>query len=205
LKQKHFIDSHKGATAFAILGLMAFFDQWENTTAWIYLALHGSYGMMWVLKSRIFPDRSWERRTGLPYGLFIWAALSLYWIAPYLITAQGIQAPLWWICVCVSMYALGVFMHFGSDMQKHTSLALRPGLITTGLWARCRNPNYFGELLIYLGFGLLPMHWAPVTALFAMVLALWVPNMRRKDKSLSRYPEFAAYKKQSTLFIPFVI
>ncbi len=36
MKQKHFIDSHKCATAPAVLLLMAFYHQWENPTAWIY-------------------------------------------------------------------------------------------------------------------------------------------------------------------------
>ena len=57
MKQKHFIDSHKGATAPAVLLLIWYFGQWENATAWIYLAIHGTYGIMWVLKSTIFPDK----------------------------------------------------------------------------------------------------------------------------------------------------
>jgi len=60
MKQKHFINSHKGATAPAVFLLIWYFGQWENTTALIYLALHGSYGIMWVLKSAIFPDKTWE-------------------------------------------------------------------------------------------------------------------------------------------------
>lgn len=89
-------------------------------------------------------------------------------------------------------------------MQKHVQLSLRPGLITTGMFARCRNPNYFGELLIYLGFASLARHWAPLAALGLFVIAIWIPNMLKKDRSLARYPEFAAYKKRSALFIPFL-
>jgi hypothetical protein len=33
----------------------------------------------------------------------------------------------------------------------------------------------------------------------------WPPNMRRKDRSLSRYPEFEAYRQRTKLFIPFVL
>lgn len=205
MKQKHFIDSHKGVTFLAVLGLMHHYDQWDNPTAWIYLALHGTYGILWVIKSQIFGDRNWEKPTGLPFGLTIWFALTLYWLAPWILCSQAIQAPLWWLCICTSLFAFGVFLHFASDMHKATELRLKKGLITTGLWSRCRNPNYFGELLIYLGFGMIPMHWAPLCALGAMVLFYWVPNMRRKDASLSRYPEFAAYKARSKLFIPFVI
>ena len=46
MKQKHFIDSHKGATAIAVLGMMAYYDQWENHTLWVYLATHGLYGLL---------------------------------------------------------------------------------------------------------------------------------------------------------------
>lgn len=205
MKQKHFIDSHKAVTCIAVLILMAVYREWSNPTAWVYLALHGTYGILWVLKSRIMPDKSWEQETGLGYGLVIWGGLTLYWVAPWLLTSRGVQAPAWYLGICVSLYALGVFWHFASDMQKHTSLKLRPGrLITDGMFARCRNPNYLGELLIYLGFGLLAMHWVPMVILVLFVAIVWVPNMLRKERSLSRYPEFEAYKRQSKMFIPFL-
>ena len=151
VKQKYFIDSHKAVTPLAILAMMAIYGQWDNPTAWVYLGLHGSYGILWVLKSRIFGDRQWEQPTGWGYGLVIWAGLTLYWIAPWLITSRDVHAPPWLLGLSVFVYAVGVFLHFAADMQKHTALALRPGqLITTGLFARTRNPNYLGELLIYL-------------------------------------------------------
>ena len=87
-------------------------------------------------------------------------------------------------------------------MQKHMKLSLAPGLITDGLWSRVRNPNYLGELLIYAGFSALAMHWAPFVVLALFVAVIWIPNMLRKDKSLSRYPKFAEWKKRSWLFIP---
>ena len=204
MKQKHFIDTHKGATALAVLGLMHHFNQWDNPTAWVYLALHGSYGMLWILKSNIFGDRNWEKPTSLGYGLLIWASLTLYWTAPYIICSRSLEMPLPWLAACTSVFTFGVFMHFASDMQKHATLSLQPGLISTGLWARLRNPNYFGELLIYLGFVAIPMHWLPLTALAVMVLGYWVPNMIAKDKSLSRHPGFADYKARSWRFIPLV-
>ena len=112
--------------------------------------------------------------------------------------------PYWWLALCMCSYIVGVFLHFASDMQKYTALSLKPGLITSGLWSRIRNPNYFGELLIYLGFVAIPMHWLPLSALGLMIVFYWVPNMLRKDKSLSRYPEWNAYKQRSWCFIPLV-
>jgi hypothetical protein len=46
------------------------------------------------------------------------------------------------------------------------------------------------------------MHPLPLLALALFVAFVWLPNMRRKDASLSRYPEFAAYRARSKLFIP---
>ena len=205
MKQKHFIDSHKAVTGLFVLALMALYDQWQNPTAWVYLALHGTYGILWVLKSHIFPDKSWEQPATWRYALIAWGGLSVYWVAPWLLTSRGVQAPPWYLAVCISMFTFGVFLHFASDMQKYMWLRLAPGkLLTDGLWSRVRNPNYLGELLIYLGFGLLAMHWLPVLLLAAFVAVYWLPNMRRKDRSLARYPEFTAYQARTKLLIPWI-
>ena len=88
IKQKHFIDFHKGVTPLFIIILLTFFQQWDNLVALIYLALHGTYGILWITKSYIYPDKQWENKTSILYGLFIWGGLSLYWISPYLITTN---------------------------------------------------------------------------------------------------------------------
>ena len=205
MKQKHFIDIHKGATAPMVFILIWYFHQWENTTAWIYLALHGSYGIMWVLKSMIFPDKTWEAKCSIWYGLYIWGGLTLYWISPFIIMSTPVYNSPMYLGLMVAIFAMGIFFHYAADMQKHAYLKLKPGeLITDGLMSRCRNTNYFGELLIYLSFALLSRHWIPIVVLVSFMIIIWIPNMRRKDKSLSRYPEYAEYKKRSSLMIPFI-
>ena len=39
-------------------------------------------------------------------------------------------------------------------MQKYVQLKIHPGLITTEMFARVRNPNYFGELLEWTGWAI---------------------------------------------------
>jgi steroid 5-alpha reductase family enzyme len=205
MKRRFLIDTHKGATGPVILLLIGIYHQWQNPTASVYLALHGTYGILWVLKSRIFPDKSWDRKASRFDVVYFWGGMSLYWVAPWLLVSRGVVAPPWYTAICISMYTVGVFLHFAADMQKYVSLQLEPGhLITSGLVARCRNVNYFGELLIYLGFGLLAMHWIPVLILALVLAVVWLPNMVRKDRSLARYPEFEAYRRRSALFIPFL-
>src|SRR6188768_741686 len=118
-KQKYFLNAHKGITFLAVLAMMLWFHRWDNVAAWIYLALHGTYGILWFSKSMIFPDKQWEIDKGLGYGFFILFGLTLYWIAPFIIISQNVQPPLWLISLTVSMNILGVFFHFAADMQKY--------------------------------------------------------------------------------------
>lgn len=92
--------------------------------------------------------------------------------------------------------------HYCSDAQKYYVLNIRPGLITDGFFSRCRNPNYLGELMIYLPFAMLSMHWAPFCVVLFFFLAAFWPNMKKKDKSLSRYPEFESYKQRTFMLFP---
>ena len=71
MKQKYFIDFHKGITLFFILFLINWYSAYDNITIWVYLGLHGTYGVLWVIKSMVFPDKAWEVKTGFFYGLFI--------------------------------------------------------------------------------------------------------------------------------------
>ena len=207
MKQKHFIDFHKGITFLYILGLMYFYSAFDNVAIWVYLGLHGTYGVLWVMKSMIFPDKSWEEDTGLIYGLVILIGLSLYWISPWIIVSgyftngQMVVIPNWLISVVIFSFGSGVFLHFSSDMQKYTTLKLNPGqLITDGLFQKSRNMNYVGEFLIYLSFSLLSMHLLPILILAVFISAVWVPNMIKKDSSLSRYEGFAEYKRKTRIF-----
>ena len=93
-----------------------------------------------------------------------------------------VVVPLWLISLCLSLFGIGVFLHFSSDMQKYTALKLNPGhLIMDGLFNKSRNMNYFGEFLIYLSFALLSLHWIQMIILLLFILVIWVHNMFKKD------------------------
>ena len=183
MKLKHFIDIHKGLNSIFILFLMYFYNSWDNLIAWLYLALHGTYGVLWITKSRFFPDKQWENKTSILYGLTIWFGLSLYWISPYILTSGTNFFPILnepnyiFYASCIIMYIVGVFLHFTSDMQKHIYLKLNPGnLITDLMFARIRNTNYLGEFFIYMGFTLLACDWLPLIALLLFICFIWIPN-----------------------------
>merc|ERR1712183_422606 len=148
-----------------------------------------------------FPDNNWEKPIGVQ-GIVVWLILSPFWISTWYIASENYEAPAWLLGLSLSLFVVGMFYHFVSDMQKTTTLNLRKGLITTGLWARTRNPNYFGEFLVYLGFSLLACHWVTFIGFAFLIYVVWIPNMKKKDASPSRYPEFEDYKNQSGIFFP---
>jgi len=201
MKMKRPIDLHKGLTAPVVLSMMYAFDNF-TLGPWVYLALHGTYGVMWVLKSKTFPDPSWEVEVPLWKGIGIFLSLLLYWAAPLLLVSGGEVPPPWLVCAVVAVNALGTCLHFGSDAQKYFVLKAQRGLITDGFFARTRNPNYLGEILIYGSFAALSMHWIPwlVCALFWG--CVFVPNMLKKDRSMSRYDEWNDYTLRSGLLLP---
>ncbi|MCA4897304.1 MAG: methyltransferase family protein [Bacteroidota bacterium] len=201
MKLKHPINFHKGMTGLVVAAMMIYFQNF-SIGAWVYLALHGSYGLMWVLKGEVFPDRQWEQRSSLAYGVFVFFILGLYWIAPFLLISRFAEPPHFVIALSIALNLVGFALHFGSDAQKYFTLKYRPGLITDGFFARTRNPNYLGELMIYLGFAMLSMHWIGYIGIVAFFVGAFIPNMIKKDKSLSRFAEFAEYKKKSGLFLP---
>ena len=201
MQLRHVINLHKGLTPLVVLGLMAAYGNF-GSGPWLYLALHGTYGLLWLLKDRMFPDRQWEQTVGWPLALGVFLALGLYWLAPCLLITSGAVPPPPLAAAATALCLTGVFLHYGADAQKHFTLQQRPGLIDEGFFARCRNPNYLGEILIYLSFAVLAMHLLPYLVLAGFALGLFLPNMRRKDESLARHPGFEAWKRRSGLLLP---
>ncbi len=201
MKIKHAINLHKGLTAFVVLGMMFVYQNFA-IAPWIYLALHGTYGFLWLLKDRIYPDKQWEEEVSIPMGIGTFVVLFSYWVAPWLLIHSGVTVPVGAIAGAVFLNIFGVFLHYTSDAQKYYTLKYQKGLISEGFFARCRNTNYLGEILIYGSFALLSWHWIPFAIVGAFVALIFVPNMRKKDQSLSRYPEFGAYRDRSGLILP---
>lgn len=213
------IDLHKGLTGPFVLGLMLAFDAF-TLPAWIYLALHGSYGVAWVIKDRTIPDRRWQRRVRWPGAAAAWSFLSLYWVAPVLLvlgTAGALPLGDWEpatppvLTAAIVSYALGLTLMIGADAQKNLALSDpaagrgrrdEDGLIDTGFFARTRHPNYLGEILIYGAFALAVSHWLPWAILAAIWLLMFVPNMLAIEDSLSRYPGYREWRERTGFLLP---
>jgi len=56
------------------------------------------------------------------------------------------------IFVCIFLFGIGNTLMMCADCQKYYTLQLKKGLITNGFFKRTRNPNFLGEMMIYLSF-----------------------------------------------------
>ena len=201
MKLNQIINLHKGLTLFVVLGMMYIYDNF-SISSWVYLSLHGTYGVLWLLKERIFPDPYFKDEFNNITALIGFIFLGSYWVAPFLLISSRAIVPNSLIALCISINIFGVFLHFASDAQKYFSLKVKKELIKDGFFKRIRNTNYLGEVLIYLSFSILSMSYIPFIILGTFFFLIFIPRMLKKDKSLSKYKDFNEYKNKSGLIFP---
>ena len=203
IKARYVINSHKATTIPFVIGLMFYYDNF-GVGPYVYLALHGTYCSLWLMKEYHFPDKIWNTVLSPALAVLLYLTLGpfTYWIAPFLLIRSGIQPSPAVLGLAISLNMLGIFFHFCADCQKYFTLKYHKGLIQEGLFSQSRNINYLGEILIYLGFNIVSQHWPPFVCQAAYIIFLFYPSMRKKDQSLSKYEDFKNYQAKTWLLLP---
>ena len=200
LKLRYLINFQKGATFLFVLFLMRHYNNY-SFGAFLYLALHGSYGIFWLLKDYVFGDRSFDRPCTIASIIGCIGLLGGYWYIPYMqISGQGINNPsVYRALTAILMYVFGVNVMLLSDCQKFFTLKYKKGLISEGMFYVNRNPNYFGEILLYASFAVLVGKWTPWIILGTVWLVVFNLNMYLKDEtSLKKKEGWQEYSKRSS-------
>lgn len=144
------INIHKALVIPVILGLMWNYGDWR-TEAYVYLALHGTYSLLWLMKQSYYPDPRFAQKLPVWIGLLtVFLPLAGYYLTPYLLISRHVTLRPYVFAIVIFLYTIGIFFHHVSDAQKFFTLRERKGLIEDGLFTGTRNPNYLGEILIYL-------------------------------------------------------
>ena len=196
---------------FFFLGFLMWYYQNYSATAWIYMALQGSYGLIWFIKDMNFPDSAWQRKITIAGGINAFlGVLGWYWVFGWLLIS-GVSTPTYplpdgaWYALCITLCMLGCAIMVAADAQKYFTLRLQPGLITDGMHRYVRHPNYLGEMMIYGSFALMVWHWLPFLVLAWVWGGIFAVNMIIKEASLSRYGEWAEYRKRSYWLVPGIL
>lgn len=127
------------------------------------------------------------------------------------------REPLGWVAwLGALVWATGFAIEVAADTQKSrfkANPANKGKFINTGLWARSRHPNYFGEIVLWLGVAIIALpvlqgwQWvALISPLFVTILLTRVSGVpmleRRADERWGGQPDYEQYKKETPVLIP---
>ena len=89
-----------------------------STGIWMYFVLHGSYGILWLMKDMIFPDKTFQRNANIFGAILSWAmVLGPYWIGGFIMASRNSwqEPPIGRIVLVCWVYIIGAFLMLGSD------------------------------------------------------------------------------------------
>lgn len=118
-----FVNMQKAGTLFFMLFLMIYYKNF-SLGAWTYVALHGSYGMVWLIKDMVFPDKSFQQKVSFPVIISVCVILIFYWGMGFLMMSgmcDNNPSPER-IFVCIFMYTIGLMLMVLTDLQKYVTL-----------------------------------------------------------------------------------
>lgn len=116
--------------------------------------------------------------------------------------------------IAASIVILGVSIEAVADAQLtrfRRDPSQRGKVLDTGLWRYSRHPNYFGDAVVWCGFGLFGVAGASgawwlgsiVGPLVMLLFLLRVSGVRLLEKTIvERRPEYAQYIDQTSAFVP---
>lgn len=122
------VNFFKGLTFVWVISLMLFFNN-KSTAMILYLVLHGSYGICWVIKDFVFPDLRAQKMGTVCSHALLFTLLIFYWMIPVPLAAGlGDQDPsIVKIGIYSTIYLAGLTLMMGSDYQKYHTLKVRKG------------------------------------------------------------------------------
>jgi steroid 5-alpha reductase family enzyme len=114
------------------------------------------------------------------------------------------------------IWALGFTIEAVADAQKNRFRAdpnNRGRFIQTGLWSRSRHPNYFGEIVIWIGVAIIAIPvlrgWQWITLISPVFVALLLTRIsgiplleKRADEKWGGQEDYEAYKARTPVLIP---
>ena len=130
--------------------------------------------------------------------------LVLYWSAGYITIMQRVHVSPPRAFVATIMCVIGTALMLAADTQKYFVLKLRKGLIDDGWFARCRNTNYLGEIILYASFGVVAQHWLPWSVMGFMWSFVFLGRWVAKEASFRRKKGGPEYMSRSGLIFPWL-
>ena len=202
IKFNWIINAQKTGTIFIMSFLMFYYNNY-STGAWLYLSLHGTYGLLWFLKDMVFPDKSFQHYLTVAPAILVTLFLLSYWLMGYeVMCGLGDQNPSGKkIFGCFFIFTFGNILMMCSDLQKYIVLKYKKGLIDDYFLKNNRNTNYFGEILVYLTFAIACGRKEGYIMLILEWIIFFGSRIYMKDLNLAKKHGFEKYKKNSYIIL----
>jgi len=123
----------------------------------------------------------------------------------------GMEYNAWFILGLATMiFAVGIAFVADEQMKKFRMNPENKGkLMREGLWKNNRHPNYLGEISTWWGlyfFSLsagYDMWWTIAGPIIVTLMFVFISIPMLEKRELTRRPEYAAYKKEVAMLLPF--
>ena len=116
----------------------------------------------------------------------------------------------------VGLFIYGFYTEVKADNEKSKFRSVpenRDKFITTGLWAKSRHPNYFGEIVLWAAIAVISLpslsslqYITLISPIFTYVLLVHVSGVRmleaRGQKKWGHLEEYKAYQKSTPMLFP---
>lgn len=142
----------------------------------------------------------------MPTIIVFLGCLSLY---PALATGTSPFGVLDWIAIVVTAGAIILETTSDEQLRKFVKANPKPGkIMSTGLWAYSRHPNYLGEIMLWWGLFLFALsadlsYWWVVVGPVAMTLLFIFISIPMMDKrNLERKPGYEEHMKKVPALFP---
>jgi len=145
--------------------------------------------------------------------VFLLQALLMWIVSLPIQAAQapGATSPLGWIDAAgIALWVTGLSFEAIADAQLARFKRSSSGtgaVMDRGLWRYSRHPNYFGDCLVWWGFGLMAIAtgawWSLAGPVVMTVLLVKVSGVALLEKTITeRRPAYREYMARTSAFIP---
>jgi steroid 5-alpha reductase family enzyme len=115
-----------------------------------------------------------------------------------------------WTLIGILVWGTGLVIETVADHQKYKHKGKK--WVSTGLWKYSRHPNYFGEILVWLGVYLFTVPitglWGVISPAFITFMLVFVSGLPKveasMDKKYGKDKEYQKYKEKTPVLVPFI-